>query len=339
MQVSLSQKVPNTHGQAASQVASSTSCNYEGTKVKVCPFSSIPDLGMVPRTTSWPNTPSYHYAAALGCPALLGIPAHTCTICHGRSRMLRAVLCRKPPSPEAGLLRMAPGCSTPSASRRRFFLRARRCRACNCHFFLWNPSQTSHSSWDRWWGGSSGGGDTVKQECLSMALKLHSFQALWTSRQLSQDQDPTRGPRTAQWNPWETAHPSVGLTGACPLYLPASPDTLRLLTWVVPRAGGCPKISCQGGTVSPRSWESSWLSQRTRFLFVATGRAVWGGFTRPKSSMSGAPRLCVLSGAWATPTCNHPSGLKTRALYPQISVLETHLNGSKYLHTKLLITD
>ncbi|KAK2507907.1 hypothetical protein MC885_010388 [Smutsia gigantea] len=63
--------------------------------------------------------------------------------------MLRAVLRRKPPSPVVGPSRGAPCHGTPFVvSRRCLFLRTSRWRACNCHFFLWKRSQTSHSSWD-----------------------------------------------------------------------------------------------------------------------------------------------------------------------------------------------
>ena len=122
---------------------------YRGTQVKPCPFCPIPD--QVPRIVSWSNTPSHQPCSCpQGCPALPLITVCTCTICHGRSRMLRAVLRKKPPSPEEGPSRMAPGLGAPSApSRCRLFLWARRCWACSRHFFLWNWSQTSHSSWDR----------------------------------------------------------------------------------------------------------------------------------------------------------------------------------------------
>lgn len=103
--------------------------------------------------------------------------AHTCTICQGRSKMLRAVLRRKLPSPVVGLSRTAPGRGLPSAtSTRRLFLRASRCRACSCHFFLWNRSQTSHSSWDRW-RTRSGGAARSKQNPPSSATTSHGFQA------------------------------------------------------------------------------------------------------------------------------------------------------------------
>lgn len=103
--------------------------------------------------------------------------AHTCTICQGRSKMLRAVLRRKLPSPVVGLSRTAPGRGPPSAtSTRCLFLRASRCRACSCHFFLWNRSQTSHSSWDRR-RTRSGGAARSKQNPPSSATTSHGFQA------------------------------------------------------------------------------------------------------------------------------------------------------------------
>lgn len=96
--------------------------------------------------------------------------------------MLRAVLRRKPPSPAEGPSRTAPGCGAPSApSRRRLFLRARRCRACSCHFFLWNRSQTSHSSWDRWWHRSRGckHGKHNQGARGKTGLCFHSHEAAW----------------------------------------------------------------------------------------------------------------------------------------------------------------
>lgn len=63
--------------------------------------------------------------------------------------MLWAVFRRKPPSPVVGPSRGAP-CRGAHfvVSKRCLFLRTSRWRACNCHFFLWKRSQTSHSSWD-----------------------------------------------------------------------------------------------------------------------------------------------------------------------------------------------
>lgn len=101
----------------------------------------------------------------------------------------------------------------------------------------------------------------------SMTTDMHSF-PVPTSSGSRPSPCPARLGR-----PRGRQHTRVGLTGVCSLRPPTSPDALRLLTWVVPRAGGCPRISCQD-TVSPKSCESSWLSQRTRFLFVATGTAV-----------------------------------------------------------------
>lgn len=147
-----------------------------------CPFSSVLDHRTVPKILSWPDTPSHHPCCPGGVLCPPRAPVHTCTICHGRSRMLRAVLRRKPPSPVEGPSRMAPGCGAPSApSRRCLFLRARRCRACSCHFFLWNRSQTSHSSWDRWWHRSRGckHGKHNQGARGKTGLCFHGYEAAW----------------------------------------------------------------------------------------------------------------------------------------------------------------
>lgn len=77
--------------------------------------------------------------------------------------------------------------------------------------------------------------------------RSHVLRKDWAARQPSRGSGPTLG-----FPQGESAAARGPDRPPCSLLPPATADSLRLLTWVVPRAGGRPKTSCQD-TVSPRS--------------------------------------------------------------------------------------